>query len=106
MTERQAVTAGLFGLTLLMLGMAWMQPGLWDVKLFEVILQAVVLTGLLNMVVAFHFAANKQSEKAAENTGDAFRAITATAQAGGAQTAPDVLLQPGETAQAAEEPRP
>lgn len=106
MTERQAVTAGLFALTVMMLGMAWWQPGLWNVKLFEVILQAVVLTGLLNMVAAFHFAANKQNETATANTGDAFRAITATAQAGGQLAPPDVILQPGDVAQAAEEHKP
>lgn len=101
MSERQAVTAGLFALAILMLAMAWFQPGLWDVKLFEVILQAVVLTGLLNMVAAFHFAANKQNEVATENTGKAFEAVTATANAVAPTSAPDVTLQPGETAQAA-----
>jgi cytoskeletal protein RodZ len=80
MSERQWVTAGLFGLTVAMLAMTLRNPGLWDVKLFEVILQAVVLTGLLNMVVAFHFAANKQDEQRAQNTAKAFEAITATAQ--------------------------
>jgi hypothetical protein len=75
--ERQGVTIGLFAFAVLMLFMARENPKLWDVKLFEVIFQAVVLTGLLNMVAAFHFASNKGSETARENTGKAFDAITA-----------------------------
>ncbi len=79
MNERQWVTCGIFALTAGMLGMAWSYPVLWEVKLFEVLIQAVVLTGLLNMVVAFHFASNKGSEVAREDTGAAFRAIEAAA---------------------------
>ncbi len=77
--ERQGVTIGLFAFAASMMLMARENPALWDVKLFEVILQAVVLTGLLNMVAAFHFASNKGSETARENTGAAFRAIEAAA---------------------------
>lgn len=79
MNERQGVTTGLFAFAVLMLFMAREDPRLWDVKLFEVIFQAVVLTGLLNMVAAFHFSSNKGSETATANTGKAFEAITATA---------------------------
>lgn len=81
MNERQAFTVGLFGMSLLLIGMAYFQPSLWEVKLFEVILQALVITGLLNMAGAFHFAANQQTQRATENTGEAFKAIAATAQA-------------------------
>ena len=77
MNERQWFTVGLFGLTAAMLFMAWLNPGLWEVKLFEVMLQAVVITGLLNMAAAFHFAANKNDEKRVDNTAKAFEAITA-----------------------------
>jgi type IV secretory pathway TrbD component len=77
--ERQGVTMGLFAFATLMLFMAREDPRLWEVKLFEVIFQAVVLTGLLNMVVAFHFASNKGSETARANVGKAFDAITAAA---------------------------
>lgn len=77
--ERQFVTTGLFAFAVLLLGMAWDDPPLWEVEVFKVILQAVVLTGLLNMVAAFHFASNKGSETARENTGAAFRAIEAAA---------------------------
>lgn len=77
--ERQWVTIGIFGLTGVLLAMAVFDPHLWSVEVFKVIIQAVVLTGLLNMVVAFHFASNKGSETARENTGKAFDAITAAA---------------------------
>lgn len=85
MNERQAYTVGLFAAAGLMLLMAWDNPKLWDVKLFEVILQGVILTGILNMAGAFHFTANKHAEQASENTGEAFRAI----QAAAAGTPPD-----------------
>lgn len=81
MNERQAFTIGLFAMSVGMIGMAFFQPGLWDVKLFEVILQALVITGLLNMAGAFHFAANQATQKATDNTGEAFRAIQAAAAA-------------------------
>ena len=77
-TERQGVTLGLFFMAVMMLLMAREDPKLWEVKLFEVVFQAVILTGLLNMVVAFHFAANKGDETKSENTGklaDAFRSV-------------------------------
>lgn len=79
MNERQAFTAGLFAMSVGMIGMAYFQPALWEVKLFEVILQALVITGLLNMAGAFHFAANQATQKATDNTGEAFRAIQAAA---------------------------
>lgn len=100
-SERQWVTIATFGLVLVLLAMAHRNPRLWDVEVFKVIIQAAVLTGLLNMILAFHFAANKGDEAKAENTGKAFDAITATANAGG-DPMPDVILEPGETAQAAE----
>lgn len=81
--ERQWVTIGTFAFAVLLLAMAWLNPALWEVEVFKVIIQAVVLTGLLNMVLAFHFASNKGSETARENTGLAFQAITATANANG-----------------------
>lgn len=81
LTERQGYTIGMFALVTVMLMMAHNTPQLWDVKLFEVILQALVLTGLLNLAGAFHFAANKQGETATENTGKMADAIRATAEA-------------------------
>ena len=81
MTERQWFTVGMFALTGAMLAMAWDNPQLWEVKLFELVLQAIVITGLLNMAGAFHFAANQNNEQATENTGKAFDAIRAAAAA-------------------------
>lgn len=106
MNERQAFTVGLFAVLCILLGMAWDDPGLWDVKLFEVLLQGVALTGLLNMAGAFHFTANKQAEQASANTGKAFEAITAAAASTPPiEPEPDVILKPGETAQAEGETR-
>ena len=103
--ERQWVTTGLFAFAAGMMLMAWDDPKLWETKLFEVILQAIVLTGLLNMILAFHFSANKSDETKSANTGKAFDAIKAAANAGG-EPLPDVILEPGETAQAADAPKP
>jgi hypothetical protein len=100
-TERQWVTIGAFGLTAGLLNMAHEDPELWKVEVFKVVIQAVVLTGVLNMIFAFHFAANKSDETKSENTAKAFDAITATANAGSDAT---VMLKPGETAQAEERP--
>ena len=46
--ERQWVTIALFSISGGLLLMAREDPHLWNVKLFEVVLQALVLTGLLN----------------------------------------------------------
>lgn len=101
--ERQGVTLGLFAFALIMLAMARENPQLWEVKLFEVIFQAIVLTGLLNMVAAFHFASNKGSEVARENTGKAFDAITAATTGQAPHPAPaDAQEAAQETADAAQ----
>lgn len=101
--ERQWVTIALFSISGGLLLMAREDPHLWNVKLFEVVLQALVLTGLLNMVTAFHFAANKGEREAnvrrAENVGKAFDAISAAAAAAGNDdpTKADLTVAPGET---------
>lgn len=66
-TERQLVALGTFLLLWDLLNMAFKSPELWDVEVFKVIIQAVALTGLLNMILAFHFTANKSSEQKDEN---------------------------------------
>jgi hypothetical protein len=86
LTERHWVTIGIFSLTFFMLGMTIQNPKLWEIKLFEVVFQAVVLTGLLNLILAFHFSANKGSEVARENTGKLADAFKAAATAGGNAT--------------------
>lgn len=50
------------------------------------------LSGFVGSVVAFHYVLSKTSEKAAENTGKAFEAITAAANAG-TTAAPDALRE-------------
>lgn len=79
-TERAWVTAAIYSMAMVMLLMAYFDPGLWDVELFKVLIQAVIISGLINMVLAFHFAANKSDETKAENTKAAFRAIEAAAK--------------------------
>jgi len=102
--ERQFVTimtgAFLFGL----LRMARDNGDLWNVELFKTILTVFAVTGFVNMILGFHFAANKNDEDRVSNTGKALDAITATAKANSSYTddAPDVLLKPGETAKAEE----
>lgn len=78
-SERHAVTTATFALAVGMLLMAREDPTLWDVELFKTLLTAIVITGILNMVLSFHYAANKGDEDKTANTGAAFRAIEATA---------------------------
>lgn len=78
-SERGWVTIATFVLAGAMLKMAEVHPSLWDVELFKILLQAVIVTGILGMVLAFHFAANKSDETKAENTGKLAEAFTAVA---------------------------
>lgn len=79
--ERQGVTIAIFALAGILLLMAWNNPKLWDVKLFEIIVQATFISGIFGSIVALHFSANKSDEAKTENTGKAFDAIKATATA-------------------------
>lgn len=95
-TERQGVTIAAFGLTTMMLLMAREEPGLWNIKLFEVLIQGIFLTGLISMIFAFHFAANKSDERRADadearahNTGKLADAFQAVAQAASGTVSPD-----------------
>lgn len=88
-----------------MLIMAWNTPGLWKIAVFNDILKQIVGTGLLTMILAFHFSANKNDEKRVDNTGKALEAIKAAQEAPPPpppEPKPDYELQPGETAQAVE----
>lgn len=104
-SERAWVTVLLAFLIGALLSMAKQNPGLWDVELFKTLLTATVVTGALNMVLPFHYSANKTDEKKAEidekradNTGKAFEAITATANKQGDSQKADIELDPGESA--------
>jgi len=77
--ERHAVTAAVFGLAGALLLMAREDPKLWDIELFKIILQAVIISGIFGAIVAFHFSANKGDETKSENTAKAFDAIKAAA---------------------------
>lgn len=102
MNERQAYTLGLFAFAGVLMLMSWWNPELWDRDLFGILLQGVVLTGILNMAGAFHFTANKQAEKASENTGAAFRAIEAAAASTPADTSADASQAADQVADAAQ----
>lgn len=101
-TERQVVMLLTFGMGMTMLIMARTDPALWTVELFKTLITVVVVTGFVNMILSFHYAANKTDEDKTANTRAAFDAITATANAAGGDAAPDVVLKTGETAQAQE----
>lgn len=55
----------------------------------------------IGIIIGALFRSDALDEKRAETTRAAFDAVTATAQAATTSPAPDVTLQPGETAQAA-----
>jgi hypothetical protein len=78
--ERHFVTLAIICIIVGMLMMAREDPKLWEVELFKTLLTAFALTGFLNMVVSFHFSANKGDEKKSENTAAAFEAIRETAR--------------------------
>ncbi len=82
--ERQAVTLGIWALAVGLLLMAREDPKLWDIELFKIILQAVIISGIIGSIIAFHFSANKVDETKIDNTAKAFEAIKATATAAGA----------------------
>lgn len=90
-TERQWVTIATFALAGSMLKMAEVHRDLWQVELFKTLLTLVIGTAIVNMILAFHFTANKSDEAKTENTKAAFDAITATANATGGQADPDAI---------------
>lgn len=77
--ERQWVTIALFVLAFFIVGLMAFDPSLRRDDLFKVLAQAVVLTAVVNGIVAFHFSSNKGDEDKTKNTGAAFRAIEAAA---------------------------
>lgn len=84
--ERQWVTIALFALAFFIIGLMACDEGLRKDDLFKVLAQAIVLTAVVNGIVAFHFSSNKGNEKATENTATALTAITAVAAANAGQT--------------------
>lgn len=98
-SERAWVTIATFVLAASLLKMAEVHQELWQVELFKTLLTLVIGTAIVNMILAFHFTANKSDEKKAENTAKAFDAITAAANAGSDGT--DAAQAADETAAAA-----
>lgn len=80
-SERQTVMGTTFAMGFMMLLMGQHDPSLWNVELFKTLITVVIVTGCVNMILAFHFSANKSDEKRMENTGKAFDALKASADA-------------------------
>jgi hypothetical protein len=83
-TEKQLVMLTTFAMGFMMIMMAKYDPALWGVELFKTLITVVIVTGCINMILAFYFTANKSdenrdmlAEKRADNTGKAFDAIAA-----------------------------
>lgn len=83
-SERQFIASITFVMGFAMLVMARNDAALWTVELFKTLITVVIVTGCVNMILSFHFAANKNDEDKTVNTAKAFDAITATANAAGA----------------------
>lgn len=101
--ERHFVTLAIICIIVGMLMMAREDPKLWEVELFKTLLTAFALTGFLNMVVSFHFSANKGDEKKSENTAAAFEAIRETARTAAGSVDQAAAEAAGRTADAAVE---
>jgi hypothetical protein len=80
--ERQWVTIALFALAFFIIGLMAADASLRRDDLFKVLAQAIVLTAVVNGIVAFHFSSNKGNERATENTATALTTIAAVANAG------------------------
>lgn len=104
-TERGWVTIATFILAASMLKMAEVHRDLWNVELFKTLLTLVIGTAIVNMILAFHFTANKTDEQRSQNTGklaDAFRAVAdnaggTTTETGNAPAAPPADDEPPPT---------
>lgn len=99
-SEKQLVMLTTFAMGFVMLIMARTDAALWNVELFKTLITVVIVTGCINMILAFYFTANKGDEdkavldeKRAETTAKAFDAITATANAGTPVNADDTIRE-------------
>ena len=88
-SERQVVMITTFAMGFMMIIMGRNDASLWNVELFKTLITVVIVTGCVNMILAFHFAANKLDENRSNNTKAAFEAITATANNNGNSTETD-----------------
>lgn len=99
--ERHFISLAAILMIVGMLLMARENPELWEVELFKTLLTAITITGFLNMIMSFHFAANKTDEAKVENTAKAFDAISKTAQAVGSDAKDAAAMAAAKTAEAA-----
>lgn len=97
-TEKQLVMLTTFGMGFTMLVMARYDSALWTIELFKTLITVVIVTGCVNMMLAHYFTTNKNEENRAEldkvrveTTNEAFKAITATAQASSGMEASGIL---------------
>jgi hypothetical protein len=97
-TERQWAVLMTWGLAVGMLVMTIDRPELWREELFKTLITVILITGFVNLILGFHFAANKTDEVKAQNTAKAFEAVTAVANASGASSDPNALHS-GDTVQ-------
>ena len=95
-SEKQLVMLTTFGMGFAMLVMARNDAQLWSVELFKTLITVVIVTGCINMILAFYFTANKEAESATSNTGKAFEAITATAQAANTTITDENVIRGGD----------
>lgn len=80
-SEKQLVMITTFAMGFMMIIMARNDPTLWNVELFKTLTTVIIVTGMINMILAFYFTANKSDETRSANTAKAFDAIKATAEA-------------------------
>lgn len=59
MTERGVAGAGIFALTVLVIGALIINPTLGDSDLFKTLAQAIVVQGLVGLTMAYWFTASK-----------------------------------------------
>ena len=100
-TERQWAVLMTWGLATGMLIMTIDRPQLWREELFKTLITVIIITGFVNLILGFHFAANKTDEDKTKNTGRALEAITAVAT--GQHPSLDAADAAQETADAAQD---
>lgn len=102
--ERHFVTLAIFALAVAMLLMARENPGLWDIELFKIILQAVIISGIIGSIIAFHFSANKGDETRTNAAATAVETVKAAVEKlptpPAAEPAVDAATQVADAAQA------
>ncbi len=61
-SEKQVVMGTTFIMGFMMIIMARNDAALWNVELFKTLITVVIVTGCVNMILAFYFTANKQED--------------------------------------------